>query len=217
MNYQDIITQLRLLPNTFTRPGSGFVALLAAQGASLFRFANASDGIINQLVFPNASGVWLDVWGKLFGIPRNAQESDADYSTRISATLVASGATPVAMVLYLKIALGLTATITEDFEKTEWSLQFSTALTSAQYSQVLENLAYVRPAGVPTVPGSGGFGGTFTGTVNYLKAPRITGAYLEGGGSGLAFNISAFTNNSVPLLPTTFLSDPTLNPNLVLP
>lgn len=54
----------------------------------------------------------------------------------------------------------------------------------------------------------------FAGTVNYFQAPRITGAYLEGGGSGLALNVSAYTNNSRPLLPTTYLSDPSINPNL---
>ena len=214
MTYQEILAQLNTLPATFLRPGSGFAAIQAARAASLFRYASAIDGLIDQLQFSKASGVWLDAWGKLFSIPRNAQESDGDYASRISATLVAGRATPVAMLLYLKIALGLTATLTEDFVKATWQLSFSTPLSSAQFNQVMENLAYVRPAGVPSLASAGSPGGLFAGTVNYLRAPRTTGAYLEEGGSGLAFSISAYTNNSKPLLPTTYLSDPTINPSL---
>ena len=214
MTYLEILAQLNALPNTYVRPGSSFAALQSSRAASLFRYANAVDGLIDQLQFSNASGVWLDVWGKLFGIPRNLQESDGNYAARISATLVAGRATPVAMILYLKIALGLTATITEDFVKTAWQLHFNTPLSSTQFNQLMSNLAYVRPAGVPSLAAFGSPGGTFAGTVNYLRAPRITGAYLESGGTGLSLDVASTTNNSKPLLPTTYLSDPSLNPIL---
>lgn len=216
MNYQDILNQLDTLPYTFLRPGSGFASIQAAKAAALMRYAGAIDGLVRQLQFSQASGVWLDVWGKLFSIPRNIQESDGSYASRISATLVSGRATPVAMLIYLKVALGITATISEDFVHTVWQLTFqSQQVTNAQFSQLLENLSYVRPAGVPTLASVGGKGGLFLGTVNYLgNAPRTTGAYLETGTGGLDINISAYTNNSKPLLPTTYLSDPTINPGL---
>lgn len=214
MNYQDVLTQLNRLPSTFLRPGDGFAAIQSARAAALFRYANASDGLVEQLQFSKAVGVWLDTWGKLFGIPRNQQEADGDYQARISATLVAGRATPIAMVLYLKIALGLNATIAEDFTKTVWQLHFDTPLSLAQFNQLMANLAYVRPAGVPTISSSSGSGGLFSGTVNYFRAPRVTGAYLEEGAFGLDFTISAYTNNSQSLLPTAYLSDPTINPSL---
>jgi hypothetical protein len=35
---------------------------------------------------------------------------------------------------------------------------------------------------------------------------------LTGGLTAVAYTLSAATNNAVPLLPTLFLTDPTLNP-----
>lgn len=214
MDFGSVLAQINRLPLTYLRPGTTFAAMQASKAAALMRYANASDALVDQLTFSKATGVWLDVWGKLFGIPRNPQESDDTYSTRISGTLVAGRTTPVAMAIYLNVALGINATITEDLVNTAWKLQFSAPITAAQYNQIMANMAFVRPAGVPSTAFVGAEGGLYTGTVNYLGAPKVTGAYLEESAQHYILNISAYTNNSNPLLPTLFMSDPTVNPGL---
>jgi hypothetical protein len=214
MQYGDILIQLNTLPDTYLRPGPTFAFLQASKAAALQRFTNASDGLINNLSFSNASGVWLDVWGELFTIPRNAQESDGSYAARIPATLVSGKGTPVAIILYLLTALGYSVTITEDFVNTAWQVQFSVPVSLAVFNEIMAGLNYVRPAGVPGSALIGTAGGLYIGTVNYLGAPKVTGAYMISPHGLSELNISAFTNNTKPLLPTTFLTDPTLNPGL---
>jgi len=38
---------------------------------------------LRQMVIPQAEGYWLDVWGLIYGIGRNAGETDGDYAPRI--------------------------------------------------------------------------------------------------------------------------------------
>jgi hypothetical protein len=58
-------------------------------------------------------------------------------------------------------------------------------------------------------------GGLYLGTINYLGiAPSVTGAYLFDPVDEITPDIPATTNNSVPLLPTTYLTDITINPSL---
>lgn len=212
MDFTSVLAQINRLPLTYLRPGNTFAAMQAAKAAALMRYAAASDALVNQLTFSQATGVWLDVWGKLFGIPRNPQESDDSYLTRISGTLVAGRTTPVAMAIYLNVALGIDGSIVEDLVNTAWKLQFSSPITGAQYNQIMTNMAFVRPAGVPSTAFVGATGGLYSGTVNYTGAPRVTGAYLEESAQNYLLDISAYTNNSNPLLPTLFMSDPTINP-----
>ena len=216
MDYSAILTQLNLLPQTFLRFGTPFTWLQASKAAALLRYTGAVDALINQLNFSQAVGVWLDCWGKLFSIPRNSDETDNTYANRITALLTAGRGTPVGIQIYLLIALGITATVTEDFVNTAWQLKLSTPLTQAQLTQMIDNLVYVRPAGVPCLHAIANVqGGTYLGTVNFFGAARVTGAYLKTPVQNAStIGISATTNNSVPLLPTTFLSDPTLNPGL---
>lgn len=217
MQFNDVLTQLNTLPTTFTRPGSQFAELQASKAAGLFRYTNASDGLMEQASsFVNASGPWLDAWGRLFGVVRDPDETDAAYQNRITAVLTTGCGTPVAIVLYILVALGIQATVTEDFNDTSWSLSLSTPLSPMAFQQLISNLIYVRPAGVPFVKvQTSEAGGTFLGTINYLGAPRVTGAYLKTPQQTTDTTaLAAFTNNSVPLLPSTFLTDPTLNPGL---
>lgn len=215
MQFADVLKQLNTLPPTYTRPGNPFAQVQAAKAAALSRYTNASDGITGQVQnFSSASGVWLDAWGKLFGVPRNVAEKDADYRNRITALLVGGHVTPAAIVLYLLLAFGLDATVAEDFAHCSWHLLFNQAVSQTQFNNIIDNLRYVRPAGVPTVASEGQNGGMYLGSVNYLGAPRVTGAYLKTPVQNLNLSIPAYTPNSKPLLPTTFMSDPTFNPGL---
>lgn len=214
MQYADVLVQINSLPSTYLRPGAGFTALQAARAAGLFRFTNAVDGLTQQLTFSAASGVWLDVWGRLFGISRNTQEADAAYAGRISSTLVAGRATPVAMQIYLQAALGISATIVEDFAHTSWELSTTIELSAEQYNQVFAGLVFVRPAGVPSVAVAIHQGGLYIDSVNFMGAPKTTGAYLETPAGSFSLSANAYTNNSKAKLPTLFLSDPTINPGI---
>ena len=213
MQFSDVKVRLDDLPPTYLRPGTGFQNWDLAQTAGLFRYTNGSDGVINQLNFIQAFGPWLDVWGKLFVIPRNTNESDDAYQNRIVMTLLAGTCTPNAILIYMK-TLGINATLVENFSTSSYIIEFTAPLTAAGFNALAQNLARVRPAGVPFLPFAVLQGGLYIGTVDFLNAPKVTGAYLDSPLKGFTPVISAFTNNSVPLLPTLFLSDPILNPGL---
>jgi len=217
MLFSDVLTQLNSLPGTFLRPGPQFAEIQDAKAAGLFHFTNASDGLVNQIQsFTNATGVWLDAWGKLFGVPRDNGEIDSAYVNRVKAILTAGCGTPVAITLFVQLSLNILATVSEDFTDCAWFLVLNTPLSPAAFQQLIVNLKYVRPAGVPCLRlQENSQGGLFAGTVDYFNAPRVTGAYLKTPSQAFSVaTISAYTNNSVPLLPTTFLTDPTLNPGL---
>jgi hypothetical protein len=214
MQFADVKARLDDLPRTYTRLGPNYTAFDLAQTAALFRYTNASDGISNQLIFKQAVGPWLDVWGKLFGIVRNTNESDDAYQNRITFTLLAGRCTPNAILIYLQ-TLGITATLEEDFVNCAFHLQFTAPLTTAGFLALAQNMAAVRPAGVPFLPFQVLQGGLYVGTIDFLNAPRVTGAYLDQPLKSFTPTIAQSTDNSVPLLPTLWLSDPTLNPGLV--
>jgi hypothetical protein len=213
MQFQDVAARLGGLPPTFKRPGPGFQALANSQTAALFRYTGASDGVIQQLDFRQAVGPWLDAWGKLFVIPRNINESDDAYQNRIVMTLLAGRCTPNAILIYLQ-TLGIKATLVEDFVNAAYHIQFTTPLTPAGFNALAQNLGAVRPAGVPFLPFQILQGGLYVGTIDFLNAPKVTGAYLDTPLKSFTPTIAVSTNNSVPLLPTLFLTDPTLNPGL---
>lgn len=213
MDFAAVKARLDDLPATYTRPGPGFQALDLAQTAALTRYTGGTDGLMAQLDFSQAVGPWLDVWGRLFVVPRNQDESDNDYYNRIVMTLVAGRVTPVAILIYLR-TLGITANLVENFVNPSFSLEFTTPLTVAGFDALAQNLAAVRPAGVPFLPFEVLQGGLYVGTVNFVDAPKVTGGYLDSPVKTFTPSIAQSTNNSEPLLPTTYLTDPTLNPGL---
>jgi hypothetical protein len=215
MQFADVKARLDDLPRSYTRLGPNYQTFDTAQTAALFRYTNASDGVMNQLNFTQAVGPWLDAWGKLFGIARNTNEADDTYQNRITYTLLAGRCTPNAILIYLQ-TLGITATIEEDFVNCSFALQFTAPLTTAAFTSLAQNMASVRPAGVPFLPFQVLQGGLYVGTVDFLNAPKVTGAYLDQPLNSFTPSISESTDNSVPLLPTLWLSDPTLNPGLVV-
>lgn len=212
MNFQEVQERLADLPSTYTRPGPNYQRLDLSRAAELFRYTNGADGVIEQLNFSQAVGPWLDVWGKLFVIPRNTNESDDSYHTRILFTLLAGRVTPNAILLYLLNTIGAAPNLVENFPQCEFRLVFTQPLTTAAFEAVAQNLASVRPAGVPFLPFEVLQGGSYLGTVNFTGAAKVTGAYLDAPVKDFTPALDASTNNAVPLLPTTFLTDPSINP-----
>jgi hypothetical protein len=213
MQWADILARLNDLPDTYLRSGATFNWWQNAQVAGLYKDANAVDGTLSQADFVNAVFSWVDMWGQLNNILRFNNETDAEYITRIQFLATVPGGAPASISEFLSEVESFQAAVSEDFATCSWSLSFQSNVTPTQYDQVASDLAYVRPAGVP-FKFSALSGGLFLGTLNYLKAPRVTGAFLLSPTTSVIPNIPQSTNNALPTLPTVYLTDPILNPSL---
>jgi hypothetical protein len=188
MNWEDITTVLNSLPSTYRRNGGNYAAFQNSLVAGISRFTLGIDSIAGQASFATPPvGKWLDAWGRLFAVPRNNGESDAAYYMRVK----------------------------ENFPQVGWSLIISSLLTAAQLAALITNLAFIRPAGVPFKV-FGRRGGLYLSTVNFLHGTRVSGSWLIPGAIFLPLLIPSSTNNAVPTLPTTWLTDPTINPSLAV-
>lgn len=213
MNFSAVQTQLNDLPGTFKRPGAPYTQWVDSLTALLTLFCQAVDGLLSQLVFSQSQYGWVDTWGIILGsIQRRPNEADSVYKARIQFMLLSWRANAVTMQNWLLNVEKITATVSENFPAVGYTVLFPPTLLNSQITQILLNLAYVRPAGVP-FQAAVQSGGTYLNTVNYIGgAPRVTGAYLGGASIPFALSIPANTNNVVALLPDLLLTDPTLNP-----
>lgn len=202
------------LPKTFKRPGTGYAQWMASLGFGVSSWTEASDAVMAQVSFTQAQWGWLDVWGQLFGIPRLNEESDAGYLPRIQALLILRGATPVSIRSFMQVLYGVNCTIVEQFGSVTWLLKLNSPVPGVSYNALATALGRVRPAGVPFTPFQIAAGGCFISTVNFLGGSRVPGSWINTATTPQGFTLSAGTPNSVPLLPTSYLTDPTLNPTL---
>lgn len=214
MQWADVLARLSDLPDTFLRQGPNFTAFQAALTNGLHKFTNSVDGAVNQAQATQAIGKWLDVVGRARNMPRYNGEPDATYLARIAYLLNTPGGPPNAILGLLAI-IGQTAspTLTESFATCSWSIGVNAGISTTKQAQLTNALGYVRPAGVPYQINVSR-GGLYLNTLNYLGRPRVTGAYLVSSTNSLPLNMSSNTNNAINLLPTTYLTDPTLNPGL---
>ena len=209
MQWADVLARLQSLPTTFRRPPGTYTFLENAETAAVTRYTAADDAQSAQTTLLGAAGRWVDVFGLLLGIPRLPAEADSAYVTRIVVTTTAGKGPGVAIELFLLLSLGVQATVTDSPTATGYVVNIpgGTAL-----APVLAAIAYVRPAGVPFVVNQVA-GGPYMGTVDFLGRGRATGSYLTAPMTTASPTGSA-TNSAQATLPTTFLTDPTLNPSL---
>jgi hypothetical protein len=210
MDFPTVQAQLNDLPPTFKRLGAPYTQWIDSLTSGLFLFTQAVDAILAQLSFGNSQYGWVDVWGTIVDVPRRAQEADQVYKARIQNTILSRRGTPLAIIQWLSLIELVIATISENFPAVGYSLTFPPSLTPAQVQAIVNNLAAVRPAGVPFQV-FGRVGGIYLNTVNYLGGTHTTGNYIAGNGAPLAVSIEASTNNSTSILPTLLLTDPTIN------
>lgn len=210
MDWSDVQARLDDIPQTFRRSGPNYAAWRNSLTAAISRGTVGVDGTVGQIDFATATGKWLDVWGAVFSVPRQAGEGSAAYRTRIQKTCLAWYGTVPGIEAFVGFTLGITATVSEDPPAADgWVLSLP-SVTSQTLKSLAATLQNVRPAGVPYVF-SVRSSGLYLGTVNFLGAPRTTGAFLNPAAS-IQPDISATTNQVVNTLPTTLLSDPTINP-----
>ena len=222
MDINQVNAQLSDLPSTFTRPGTPYTQWQDSWAEALALFTNGCDGVIAQTDFDGstyASGSgaqfgWLDVWGEIFGIVRNSNESDVLYAARISATLLAwVGTIPAIQACGMQI-LSTIVSVIENITSLGYSIVIPYSPTTAQLQFFVSALARVRPAGVPVTLGTT-TGGIYLTTISYLgENPSVAGAYLTAGVTYVSGLFGSNTNNSVPLLPDLLLTDQTINPTL---
>lgn len=58
-------------------------AIMTAYGAEIREAEYQVQQALRQMVITQAEGEWLDLWGTLYGVQREAAEADADYAPRI--------------------------------------------------------------------------------------------------------------------------------------
>lgn len=213
MQWGDILSRLNDLPATYLRRGPNFNTFQNSLALGLHRFTNSTEGAITQAQATQAVSKWLDVVGKMRNIVRFDGEPDNVYLTRIEYLLNTPGGPPNAILGLLNTLNHLNATMVENFTTVSWSVALGSYISATQASQLATGLNYVRPAGVPFQLTSLR-GGLFLNTLNYLTRWRATGSYLVNPLSALATDLKANTNNAIALLPTIYLTDPTLNPGL---
>ncbi len=214
MDWSQVQSRLYDLPPTYLRTGNIFSWLQNSYAAGLTFYTQSIDGIAFQYDFAQAQGNWLNTWGALFNMPRQTTETDTTYRNRMQFTLKLGRTTPVAIQLYAQDALGYENTVTENFSTVSWKLTLTSSITQASDLSLANGLNVVRPAGVPFLPIYIPSGGLYLGSINYLGAPSVTGAYLVESTTAVIPAISASTNPAQSPLPTTYLTDPTLNPSL---
>ena len=215
MDWSAVNAVLSSLPATYLRSGSTFTSWQNSVVAGAAKMTNGVDSIAAQVTFQNATGNWLNVWGRMLGVIRNSNESDTAYSTRISNTMLAWRGTVPGIEAYASQVLGFSATVTENLPSVGWNLilPYGTALSSYQEANLPANLAFVRPAGVPyTIRQVSG--GLFLSTGNFLSGTMFPGSWLKPVSEISGYTVPSTTNNLVPTLPTTWLTDPTINPSL---
>jgi hypothetical protein len=210
MNFATVQQQLNDLPVTFRRIGVPYTQFIDSLAAAMTRLTMAVDGLLTQGNFSTAVYGWLDAWGLLFNIARRICLADSLYRTEISYATTVHGGPPLAIGFWLYVIYGVQVEIVENFPGVGYMIYFPATVSVASAQAMLHSLSIVRPAGVPfnaqlrTI-------GTYLRTVDFLGAPKATGAYLGGGQSAIPLGISASTNSSVSNLPDLFLTDPTLN------
>ncbi len=223
MDFAAVQYYLNDLPPNFKRHGPTFQWWQNSLGAGITQWTSAIDGVMTQVSFDAARWTWLDLWGRLYGVVRHNNETDSSYRVNIQNTILSRGATPVTLKYYMQWNYGIPVTITEDFTNASWLLNLQRPISTVGFSSVAaayEALALgfgrFRPAGVPFTPFSIAAGGNYLSTVNFLGKSRVPGSWLTSATTEQTFSLPDGTTNSVPNIPTMFLTDPTINPGLAI-
>ncbi len=217
MTYDDVLTQITTLPSTYLRSGAIFEDLMSSFAFSISRYTNSADALQAMLNIETMDYKWLNLIGIITGINRLNNETISQYRTRIQSIIAESQGTPVSILEYLQ-GIGINSTYSDYFSgpgvfgTSGYTLDIETP--SSNYNGIAVSLARVRPAGVPFAFNvlNGGF---YVDSINFVEAWDVTGAYLVNPYTNLDYTIPTTTNNNNSLgIPTTFLTDPTINPSL---
>jgi hypothetical protein len=204
-----VLATLNDLPNTFKRDGPPYTQFIDSLASSLALYTVGVDATFGQATaFENAVDGWLDIWGLLFGIPRDQNQANTTYQTHIKSIMNAWVGTVPAVQAWMD----LFAPGGNVVENTSggYVLLFSGSTTLVQIQSFLRLFNRIRPNGVPFQIEQAGLG-LYLGTEEFLGDGRVVGNYLTALSTAVGALISATTSNAVPLLADLLLNDPTIN------
>lgn len=210
MDFPSVMATLLDLPDTFRQQGPPYTQFIDSLAASLSLYTLGNDATFSQVTaFSNAIDGWLDIWGLLFGIPRDQNEANALYRLAIQSTVLAWVGTVPAIQAWMNLfAPG--GFVVENTGGVGYVLLFSGGTTLVQIQAFLRLFNRIRPNGVPFQIQQAGLG-LYLGTEEYLGDGRVVGNYLTSLNSSVAFSLSASTPNAAPLLSDFLLNAPILN------
>lgn len=215
MDFSTIQSRLGQLPSTFLRSGNVFGAWQAAQAFQLSEYCSTADSLSNQMNFSTAWFNFLDIWGELFGIPRQPSEANLAYQNRITYILQSPVGTLYSVKAFSQFYFSTPITVTENANGLGYNIYLPSSLTSSVINQYLIALEKIRPAGVPfslyTV-----LEVLYLNTYLYVGAAYVNGPYLGGGNQQISNAIPEPINSSQPILPFLLLTDPLLNGQVTL-
>lgn len=170
------LRQITDLPSTYRRNDAVYAQLMAAFSAALTLGTFSNRELLSQTDYQQTGNGWIDVWGDLPGLSRRFQESDGTYHARIPNMILAPRDSAVAIELWLQSIEGVIGSVVENLPNWGYTVNLPATLTISQIQQIVNDLAYVRPAGMPfTVKIT--TGGTYLNTVNYF-GPTADSAVL---------------------------------------
>jgi hypothetical protein len=216
MDYLTVLSRIGDIPATFLRNGNPFTAWQTAQALQLSEFSYGSDALVPQMTFTSSNFGWLDVWGELFGIPRNPDEANSVYQNRITETLKSPVGTLYAIRAYGFLYFGKQITVLENLSGLGYIINLPTNIDVDAVPQFIINLERIRPAGVP-------FtlelltNNAFVNSFQYLNGQSFAGTYLGGNLLSSLYNIPEPITNSQPILPSLLITDPILSNTLAVP
>jgi hypothetical protein len=210
MDIAAVLAQLRDLPPTFQPNGNPFTQIQAALAQAEALMTSSADQTFAQVAqFDGAVDGWIDLWGLLFGLPRQDGEGNLPYATRIGETVLANVGSLAAIQVWINLfAPGGSVAVNQSGVGYTINLP---PMTKTQAGFFLASLNNIRPAGVPFVVNIATGIAMFLGTETFLGAVQIEGAYLINSLATLFGSIGSTTPSAQPLIPTLFLSDPALN------
>jgi hypothetical protein len=211
MDFPSVLATLNDLPDTFKRDGPPYTQMVDSLASLLALYTLGSDATFGQVAnFDNALDNWIDIWGLLFGIPRDQNQANTVYKTSIQRILSAWVGTVPAIQAWMDLFApgGL---VVENGSGLGYVMLFSGNTTIAQIQVFLRLFNRIRPNGVPFQIQQAGLG-LYLGTEEFTGDGRVVGNYLTSLSSPVGLTLPASTPNAIPLLATLLVTDPTVNP-----
>lgn len=212
MDFSQNYIQITTLPPAYKNSSPDFDSFMNSVALGLTMGTEAIDALIKNASFSTSTYTWMNAWGTLLVVPRNITETSDQYLTRIKDLINTGNATPVVIQNYIQQVYNIKVVYTENFPTPGYVLTFNGVISDFQ--QLANDLARIRPVGVPFLPFYAISGGNYANTINFLGGWRTTGSYLTSSTTTITPFLSENTNSAMNTLPISFLTSPVINPNI---
>jgi hypothetical protein len=205
-----------LPPSVLTTSGPNLNNIVGAIVLTSGSYTTGWETYTQNMSLSPSSGAFLDTIGAFFGIPRSSIETDAFYAAKLRSALSSKFGSPDGIINFLQQVYGVSVLYQETASPPSYTLVFPTFPNEAFLNTVLENLKYVRPAGVPffiaiptSVPSVGL--NLYLGTnLNTLTTAFASNSFLGSGTVNAPFSIPANTSAVLFNSQYPYFTDPIL-------